>query len=603
MTIENFSSTSESVPDQEQVSVVLENDSSLSISVDASATASTYSESVSETVTGTEQAKNDVDGTDTSYSKDQDGEVDTTNTHNNELEAALEDLSAKIDEIIGLLEGQNGDSTSATADDAADQTVEDDTTNTYNIELEAALEDLSAKIDEIIELIGGQSDDSSSATADDAADQFADGEMPANGEMPPDGEMPTDMDTDSTVEKSGVSEQDGGSVTESDKTYSATETDESAVYVYDGADYTLSDSVLEKTGDTSSDANSNFYGNNAIVLVEDQSTMTLTDSTLYSDADGSNGVFAYGEGSTVYVSGSTIETHGNSSRGVDATYGGTVEISDSVISTEGNHSAALATDRYDDQDPPTIIADNVTGQTAGDGSPGIYSTGTFSVSNSNLTATGSEAAVVEGKNSITLTDSTIEGAAKWGVIVYQSTSGDSSEGMGTFDMTGGALTNNSSGPTFMVCNTEATINLEDVDIESSGDVLIRATDASSGDDNINSDWGTAGGDVTLTATDQELEGTVSCNKLSGIDMSLSGTSTLSGDVVVEEGGQVNVALADDAKWTATGDSKVDELEGVEFSGGVPTNVDAPSGVTITYASGSGLSGDYTLASGGKLVSE
>jgi hypothetical protein len=66
---------------------------------------------------------------------------------------------------------------------------------------------------------------------------------------------------------------------------------------------------------------------------------------------------------------------------------------------------------------------------------------------------------------------------------------------------------------------------------------------------------------------------------------------------------VTVALEDNAQWTATGDSYVDALEGVELSGGVPTNVDAQSGVTITYASGSGLSGDYTLASGGQLVSE
>ncbi|MGD9217333.1 MAG: right-handed parallel beta-helix repeat-containing protein, partial [Desulfobacteraceae bacterium] len=285
-------------------------------------------------------------------------------------------------------------------------------------------------------------------TTEEAADETTDGEMPE------DGEMPSGMDTASAVEKSGVYEQDGGSVTQSDKTYSATETDESAVYVYGGGDYILIDSILEKTGDTSSDDSSNFYGSNAIVLVEGQSTMTLIGSTLYSDANGANGVFAYEEGSAVYVSGCDIETHGNSSRGVDATYGGIVQVSDTVISTEGNHSAAIASDRYEDKDPPTMIADNVTGQTAGEGSPGIYCTGTFTVSNSNLTATGSEAAAIEGMNSITLTDSTIEGAVKWGVIIYQSTSGDSSEGMGTFDMAGGALTSKSSGPTFMVCNTE-----------------------------------------------------------------------------------------------------------------------------------------------------
>lgn len=76
----------------------------------------------------------------------------------------------------------------------------------------------------------------------------------------------------------------------------------------------------------------------------------------------------------------------------------------------------------------------------------------FNVSNSNLTATGSEAAAIYWMNSITLTGSEIEGAFEWGVIIYQSTSGDSS-----------------------------------------------------GDDNINSDWGSEGGDVTFTASAQTLE--------------------------------------------------------------------------------------------------
>ncbi|MGD9222676.1 MAG: right-handed parallel beta-helix repeat-containing protein [Desulfobacteraceae bacterium] len=416
----------------------------------------------------------------------------------------------------------------------------------------------------------------------------------------------TDDSSDSTSStgKSGVYVQDGGTVSESDVTYEATETDESAVYVYGAGTYSLTGATLTKTGDTSSDDDSNFYGTNAIVLVEGQSTMTLDNSTLYSDAEGSNGVFAYEEGTTIYVTDCTIETHANSSRGVDATYGGTVQVSDTKISTEGNHSAAIASDRYEDKDPPTMIADNVTGQTAGEGSPGIYCTGTFSVSNSNLTATGSEAAVVEGMNSLTLTDSTIEGAVKWGVIVYQSTSGDSSEGMGSFDMVGGALTSKSSGPTFMVCNTEATINLQDVDITSAGDVLIRATDASSGDDNINSDWGSGGGDVTFTATDQELEGTVSCNNLSSIDITLSGTSTLSGDVVIEQGGQVTLALEDDAQWTATGESYVTSLDGVVISGSTAKNVDSTDTIyyeSATDSSGNDLSGTYDLSAGGTLV--
>lgn len=102
-------------------------------------------------------------------------------------------------------------------------------------------------------------------------------------------------------------------MTESNLTYEATETDESAVYVYRAGTYTLTGATLTKTGDTSSDADNNFYGINALVLAEDGSTIPLTDSTLYSNADGANGIFAYDEGTTIYVEGCTIETHGDSS--------------------------------------------------------------------------------------------------------------------------------------------------------------------------------------------------------------------------------------------------------------------------------------------------
>jgi hypothetical protein len=404
--------------------------------------------------------------------------------------------------------------------------------------------------------------------------------------------------TSSSGEKTGAYEQNGGDVTESGETYAATGEDESAVYVYGQGTYTLSGGTLTKTGDTSSDADSNFYGNNAIVLAEDESTIYLTGCTLTADSEGSNGAFAYGEGSYVYLDDCDIATTGDSARGVDATYGGTVDIQNSTISTTGAHCAALATDRYENNDPPTIIAYNVIGTTAGDGSPGIYCTGTFTVELCDLTATGSEAAAIEGLNSITLIDSDIEGQKKWGVIIYQSTSGDSTAGNGTFDMTGGSLTNSTTGPLFMVCNTEATIALEDVDITTDGDVLIRATDASSGDDNINNDWGSAGGDITFTATDQALEGTISINNLSSLEMTLSGASTLSGDVDDDDSndGEVNITLEDTSTWTATGDSYVDALNGDNL----PTAIDAATGITIYYDSSDTLSGNYSLASGGQL---
>lgn len=161
MAIENVSSTSESVPNQEQVSVVRENDRSLSISVDASATASTDGESSSETVTGAEQANNDVDGTDTSYSTDQEGEDDTTNTHNKELLTALGDLSTKIDEVIELLGGQSGDSTpdetQSTGGDTPVDASQTGTSGTDNMELAETLEPVVIDLYEILEILYGLS--------------------------------------------------------------------------------------------------------------------------------------------------------------------------------------------------------------------------------------------------------------------------------------------------------------------------------------------------------------------------------------------------------------------------------------------------------------
>jgi hypothetical protein len=450
--------------------------------------------------------------------------------------------------------------------------------------------------------------DVSSDTSEDVSSDMNEDAPPDIGEgAPPDmGEGGPPSAGNSDVNKTGAYEQDGGTASESGQTYAATETDESAVYVYGAGNYTLSDATLTKTGETSSAETSNFYGNNAIVLAEDESTITLTDCSLTADSEGSNGAFAYGEGSSIIIDNCTISTTADSSRGVDATYGGSVTVSNSEIHTLGAHSAALATDRYEDNDPPSITADNVTATTAGDGSPGIYSTGTFNVSNSNTVATGAEAAAIEGFNSITLTDSDITGSAKWGVFIYQSMSGDSSVGVGTFDMTGGSLTNNSSGPVFMVLNTEAIINLQDVDISTEGDVLIRATNASDDDDNVNSSWGSAGGDITFNATDQALSGTVSCNELSSMDITLSGSSTLSGAVEIEDGGEVTITLEDSAVWTAADDSYVTSLDGIMFSGDTPTNVDADFGVVIyfdsaTDADGNALTDTYTLSSGGTLV--
>lgn len=352
--------------------------------------------------------------------------------------------------------------------------------------------------------------------------------------------------------------------------YTSTTSDTPAVKVSSGGSLTLTNSKVTKSGETANRENSGFYGFNAGVLASSSSqvssysgtgtasAITMTDCTITTNASGSNGAFAFGETAVVNLDYVTIVTTGSdNSRGVDATYGGTVNISNSKISTQGGSCAALATDRYDRYAAPKINATNCVGTTAGTGSPGIYCTGTFKVTDSTLTATGSEAAVIEGLNSITLTNSSISGAKKWGVMIYQSMSGDSSIGTGTFKMTGGTLTNNSTGPMFFVCNTTAVIELTGAALTNSSDTLLWATTAAAGsavDSNVNKDWGTKGGTVTFTATNQTLTGNIKLQESSSsITLSLV-KSSLSGAINPTNTGTAVLTIDANSTWNVTTDS-------------------------------------------------
>jgi hypothetical protein len=363
--------------------------------------------------------------------------------------------------------------------------------------------------------------------------------------------------------------------------YTSTTSDIPAVKVPSGGSLTLTNSKATKSGATANKENSGFYGFNAGVLASSSnqvssysgsgtaSSITMTDCTITTSASGANGAFAFGEDAVVNLDHVTIATTGSdNSRGVDATYGGTVNISNSKISTLGDSCAALATDRYESYESPKINATNCVGTTAGSGSPGIYCTGTFTVADSTLTATGSEAVVVEGLNSVTLTNTSVSGAKKWGVMIYQSMSGDSSDGTGTFKMTGGALTNISTGPMFFVCNTSAVIELTGATLtnSSSDTTLLLASTAAAAANNstvssyVNSSWGTKGGTVTFTATNQTLTGNIRLqDSSSSITLSLV-NSSLSGAVnPTTNTGTATVTINANSTWNVTGDSYLSGL--------------------------------------------
>jgi hypothetical protein len=183
-------------------------------------------------------------------------------------------------------------------------------------------------------------------------------------------------------------------ISETGKTYISTQNDQSVIVVTGNGSISIDKAMIIKNeGNTSNTDNSNFYGLNAAILTKTNSTLKLTNSNITTGVEGANGVFATGNNSKVILDNVGIITSANSSRGLDVTYGGTIIANNIKITTNGAHCAALATDRGGG----IVNVTNGVLNTAGDGSPGIYSTGVISATNTISTATGSEAATIEGK--------------------------------------------------------------------------------------------------------------------------------------------------------------------------------------------------------------
>ena len=318
------------------------------------------------------------------------------------------------------------------------------------------------------------------------------------------------------------------------------------------ASITINSSVFDKTGNTTNDDNSNFHGQNAVVLGIEGSQTSIKNSNITSNSIGSNAVFATGEGSIINVENTNIHTKGDSSRGLDATYKGTVNGKNLTITTEGAHSATLATDRGEG----TITAEAAKLTTSGAGSPVIYSTGNITASSINGVANKSEIGVVEGKNSITLTDSNVTGYHDNGFMLYQSFSGDAESGIARLKAENNTLTTHGTGAFIYVNNTTAEADLTGNTIVTPNTTTLvkAAADSRWGKDGEN------GGHLTLRASNQELNGNIVADSISTIALDMTNGSSLVGAVNTDNTAkEITMKLSKDSTWTLTGDSYVKSL--------------------------------------------
>ena len=353
----------------------------------------------------------------------------------------------------------------------------------------------------------------------------------------------------------------------SGETIESTGTDENALLVTGGTVSVDGATVTRASDDSTGGDASSFYGVGAAILATG-GTLTVSNSTITTDANGGAGVFAYGD-AAVTVSDATIATSKDTSGGVHVAGGGALYASNLTVTTEGASSAAVRSDRGGG----TLVVDDGSYTASGSGSPAVYVTADVTLSNAALTATGSEALCLEGLNSVLLTDCDLTGDmpdqdqndTTWTVILYQSMSGDSEVGKGTFTMEGGSLTSLNGG-LFYTTNTESEFSLRNVTLTAADDseFLLRCT----GNANRRG-WGQTGAngaDCTFTAAEQTMDGDVIWDSISNLSLNLTEGSVLTGAILDDEscageGGDGACALTIDAtsKWIVTGDSVLTTL--------------------------------------------
>ena len=348
--------------------------------------------------------------------------------------------------------------------------------------------------------------------------------------------------------------------------------DQSVVYITDSGK-TITDSTLSKeSGESSNIENSEFFGVNAAVLVQGGG-LTISGGTINTKAKGANALCATNQG-TATISGTTItSTAQSSARGLHATYGGTITATGVKVSSTGSSCASLATDRGEG----TVTCSGCQLSTSGSGSPLIYSTGVINVTdNTQGTATGAQAVVVEGKNSATVENSQLKcygtpnrnNVDKCGVMLYQSMSGDADSGTSTFTCKSSSIEIlsesdvYSTAPMFFITNTDAEINLENCTF-SYGSNLFLSTKGTS-------EWGssgTNGGVVTLNLKNQNISGNFEVDSNSGLTIKLSEKSYLKGTInSAKTAAKLNIILDSSSSIELTGNSSYTSIQNENTKG-------------------------------------
>ena len=327
-----------------------------------------------------------------------------------------------------------------------------------------------------------------------------------------------------------------------------------------GGTLTMNDCAITKTGDGANGDNSSFYGNNSSIYAGSASSsgyqstssasgakIIIKGGSVSSSSEGANAVFAT-NGATITVDGLTIVNNSNVSRGLHATYGGIINASNVDITTNGATSSTIATDRGGG----TVTVEGGTATANGMKSAVIYSAGTMSATGLTGTSTQGEISVIEGDNSVTMTNCTMKsGSSERGLLMMQSGSGDSEGVNPVMTITGTSLTmTDSNAPLLEVATSvTATCTLDNCTVTVPSGILMYVM--------ADSQWSTSGATGNLILSN----------------------GVYNGIVKYDTGYTANVTVNSGATWNLTANTSIGKL--------VNNGTINKNGYTLTTTSTSG----------------
>ncbi len=419
------------------------------------------------------------------------------------------------------------------------------------------------------------------------------GGMPPGGNGMPPGGGPGNREFDEGLIQAAVMVTEG-EIARQGEEIRATGENESAVAARNGSKVELRENAITTSGNTTSQDHSSFQGLNAGVLGRDDSEIRMSGNRITTTGLGANAIFAYGK-SVIYSDSDVINCIGDGGHGIMCSGGGTIHAVNVDITTSGKNSAPVATDRGSG----IITVDGGRIVSHGQDSPGLYSTGQLTLTGVDILSDGSEVAVIEGSNQIILDSCrlTCSYPRKWGIMIYQSFSGDAEGADGEFEATRSAIhVNGEDSPLFFVTNSTAYITLEDNDVQCASGILLNAAASRWGHQGEN------GGTAVITARRQTLEGDLLADADSRIQLHLTDGSVLKGTVNPDASAKAaEVRVDGDSRWELSQDAYVSVIEASIADGSV-ANISG-NGHNLYYdpAKNPSLEGkSYSLSGGGEL---